>query len=63
MRDDILAETDDVKEALRRLPRDEYDARMFRIVRALHLSGKKEILPKIEWTSYERVRQFLIDKI
>ncbi|XP_041360778.1 cytochrome b-c1 complex subunit 7-like [Gigantopelta aegis] len=59
MRDDILDESSDVKEALRRLPKDEYDARMFRIVRALHLSGKKEILPKAEWTSYERDVKYL----
>ncbi|KAL5017877.1 hypothetical protein ScPMuIL_003599 [Solemya velum] len=41
MRDDCLYETNDVKEAIRRLPRDVYDQRTFRISRALHLSVKK----------------------
>merc|ERR1711992_470397 len=39
--DDTLAETPVVKEALRRLPEAEQDARMFRIMRAFDLSTKK----------------------
>ena len=53
MRDDVLYETPDVKEALRRLPREVVDERTFRIIRALQLSGQKKILPKDQWTKYE----------
>lgn len=55
MRDDCLYETPAVQEAIRRLPADVYDARQFRISRALYLSGRKEILPKDEWTKMEEV--------
>jgi ubiquinol-cytochrome c reductase subunit 7 len=55
MRDDVLYETPDVKEALRRLPSEVVDERNFRIIRALQLSGQKRILPKEQWTKYEEV--------
>ena len=55
MRDDCLHETPDVKEAIQRLPPDLYDARQFRISRAMYLSNRKEILPKDEWTKMEEV--------
>lgn len=56
MRDDTFYEDDDVKEALKRLPEDLYNARMFRIKRALDLSLKHQILPKDQWVKYEEVR-------
>lgn len=59
MRDDCLNETEDVKEAIRRLPKDLYDERVFRIARALSLSNKKTILPKEEWTNYDMVNHWL----
>lgn len=52
-RDDCLYENEDVKEAIRRLPRKLYDERNYRIMRALHLSMTKTILPKDQWTKYE----------
>ena len=55
MHHDTLHETEEVKEALRRLPKRLQDERQFRISRALYLSMKKEILPKEEWTKYEEV--------
>ena len=55
MRDDCLNENQDVKEAIKRLPSDHYDARQFRISRAMYLSNRKEILPKEEWTKMEDV--------
>lgn len=55
MRDDTLYEDDDVKEALKRLPEDLYNERMFRIKRALDLSLKHRILPKEQWVKYEEV--------
>ena len=59
MRDDCIHETPDVKEAIRRLPGDQYDARQFRISRAMYLSNRKEILPKEEWTQMEEVSDAL----
>ncbi|KAI8438755.1 hypothetical protein MSG28_011159 [Choristoneura fumiferana] len=53
MRDDCLYETQDVQEALRRLPAHVVDERTFRMVRAMQLSLQKSILPKEEWTKYE----------
>ncbi|ETE69123.1 Cytochrome b-c1 complex subunit 7, partial [Ophiophagus hannah] len=52
-RDDILNETDVVKEAIKRLPEDEYYERIFRIKRAAQLSLTHDILPKDQWTKYE----------
>jgi len=51
--DDTLRETEEVKEALRRLPAKEADERIFRISRAIQLSANKTILPKAEWTKFE----------
>ncbi|XP_014665707.1 PREDICTED: cytochrome b-c1 complex subunit 7-like [Priapulus caudatus] len=59
MHDDCLRETDEVKEAVRRLPDHVYDERMFRISRALYLSMKKDILPKEEWTTYDNDVKYL----
>lgn len=53
MRDDCLYETEDVQEAIRRLPEHIVDERNFRMVRAMQLSLQKTILPKEEWTKYE----------
>uniref|UniRef100_A0A2K6UY04 Cytochrome b-c1 complex subunit 7 n=1 Tax=Saimiri boliviensis boliviensis TaxID=39432 RepID=A0A2K6UY04_SAIBB len=53
MRDDTRYEDEDVKEAIRRLPENVYNDRMFRIKRALDLSMKHQILPKEQWTKYE----------
>lgn len=55
MRDDTVFEDTDVKEALRRLPEDQYNERMFRLKRAMDLSMKHQILPKDQWTKYEEV--------
>ncbi|XP_012688799.1 cytochrome b-c1 complex subunit 7 [Clupea harengus] len=59
MRDDTLHEDDDVKEALRRLPENVYNDRMFRIKRALDLSMKQQVLPKDHWTKYEEDKYYL----
>ncbi|XP_006007196.1 cytochrome b-c1 complex subunit 7 isoform X1 [Latimeria chalumnae] len=53
MRDDTMYEDADVKEALKRIPENVYNDRMFRIKRALDLSLKHQILPKEQWTKYE----------
>lgn len=58
MRDDTIYEDMDVKEALRRLPDNQYNERVFRIKRALDLSMKQQILPKDRWTKFEEVCLF-----
>ena len=55
MRDDVLYETPDVEEAIRRLPSKLVDDRNFRIIRALQYSGLKKHLPREQWTKYEEV--------
>uniref|UniRef100_A0A8C5N2K6 Cytochrome b-c1 complex subunit 7 n=1 Tax=Leptobrachium leishanense TaxID=445787 RepID=A0A8C5N2K6_9ANUR len=59
MRDDTIYEDDDVKEAVRRLPENLYNDRMFRIKRALDLNISQGILPKQQWTKYEEDVQYL----
>ena len=56
-KDDLMNEEDipELAEAVRRLPEDEQNLRMFRIKRALDLSMKHQILPKEEWTKPEEV--------
>ncbi|XP_043065017.1 cytochrome b-c1 complex subunit 7 [Drosophila ficusphila] len=58
-RDDCLYENEDVAEAVRRLPKKLYDERNYRILRALHLSMTKTILPKEQWTQYEEDIKYL----
>lgn len=53
MRDDLLWEDEDVKEALKRLPENLVDERNYRIIRAVQLDLTKSILPKNEWTQLE----------
>jgi len=53
MRDDVLMETTDVAEAIKRLPDKLYDERQFRISRALLLSCQKSVLPEEQWTKIE----------
>ncbi|KAM8966248.1 cytochrome b-c1 complex subunit 7 [Pelodytes ibericus] len=53
MRDDTFYETEDVKEALKRLPENLYNDRIFRIKRALNLNITQAVLPKDQWTKYE----------
>lgn len=56
MRDDTLYEDTDVVEALRRIPENHYNDRVFRVKRALDLSMKQQILPKEQWTKFEEVQ-------
>uniref|UniRef100_A0A665TUR7 Cytochrome b-c1 complex subunit 7 n=1 Tax=Echeneis naucrates TaxID=173247 RepID=A0A665TUR7_ECHNA len=60
MRDDTLYEDADVKEALKRLPENLYNERMFRIKRALDLSMKAQILPQNQWTKFEEDTRYLL---
>ncbi|XP_045415124.1 cytochrome b-c1 complex subunit 7-like [Lemur catta] len=62
IRDDTIYKDEDVKEAIRRLPENLYNARMFRIKRALDLTTRQQILPKEQWTKYE-VDKFYLDHI
>lgn len=57
--DDVLYENEAVAEAIKRLPAKLYDERNYRIIRALHLSMTKTILPKDQWTKYEEDFKYL----
>ncbi|ELK08659.1 mTERF domain-containing protein 1, mitochondrial [Pteropus alecto] len=59
MRDDTIHVDDDVKEAIRRLPENVYNDRVFRIKRALDLTMRQQILPKEQWTKYEEDKFYL----
>ena len=56
-KDDLFNEEDipEMAEALRRIPEEERDLRLFRIKRALDLSMKHQLLPREEWTKPEEV--------
>ncbi|XP_037676822.1 cytochrome b-c1 complex subunit 7-like, partial [Choloepus didactylus] len=60
MRDDRIAKNEDVKVAIRRLPENLYNDRVFHIKRALDLSMRQEILPKEQCTKYEEDKFYLI---
>lgn len=53
--DDLVRENHVVKEALKRLPKDVYQERQFRLARAISLSANKDVLPEKEWTTIEQV--------
>uniref|UniRef100_A0A8C0J3G3 Cytochrome b-c1 complex subunit 7 n=1 Tax=Chelonoidis abingdonii TaxID=106734 RepID=A0A8C0J3G3_CHEAB len=59
MRDDTIYENDDVKVALKRLPENLYNERLFRIKRALDLSMRQQILPEEQWVKYEEDKKYL----
>ncbi|XP_026204736.1 cytochrome b-c1 complex subunit 7 [Anabas testudineus] len=59
MYEDTIYENSDVKEALKRIPENVYNDRIFRIKRALDLSMKHQILPKDQWTKYEEDYAYL----
>ena len=49
----------DVAEAIKRLPMDEQDLRVFRLKRAYDLTMKQIILPEDQWTKPEEVPEKL----
>merc|ERR1711973_195744 len=53
LHDDVLHETDIVKEAISRLPPQLQDERSFRITRALQCCVEKTVLPKDQWSTWE----------
>ncbi|XP_032817556.1 cytochrome b-c1 complex subunit 7 [Petromyzon marinus] len=59
MYEDTLHENDIIKEAIRRLPENLYNERVFRMKRALDLSLKHQILPKDQWTKIENEKAYL----
>jgi len=60
MNDDTMRDTPELKEALRRVPKDVMNERNYRITRAFYLNMRKEILPKEEWTTYDSVPNILL---
>lgn len=61
--DDLLIETPQVKEALRRLPPHLYDERVYRVQRAMQANLRKEVLPEEKWTKFEDVSGYLFHLI
>lgn len=59
--DDVIFESPTVKEAIRRLPKDVYDARNYRISRAATLSAGRSILPREEWVKFEDDDSYIAD--
>lgn len=57
-RDDLISETPDVEEALRRIPPYLLEERNFRIIRAMQLECQKKVLPKEQWTKLEDVIEY-----
>lgn len=53
--DDLVRENHVIKEALKRLPKEVYQERQFRLARAIGLSANKDVLPENEWTTLEQV--------
>ncbi|XP_034252795.1 cytochrome b-c1 complex subunit 7-like [Thrips palmi] len=60
LKDDLLSEhSDEVVEALRRLPEETYLQRVFRTNRAANLSMTHQILPESQWTKIEEDLPYL----
>ena len=58
--DDLMKESNDViAEAVRRLPKEVFDERQFRLSRAIQYNSGKTILPESQWTKPEEVRTFI----
>lgn len=58
--DDLVQEENEiVQEALRRLPEQEANERMFRIRRAMQTALRQEVLPKNQWTKAEEDKRYL----
>lgn len=58
--DDLIRDNEITKEALRRLPKDVFQERQYRLTRAISLSGNKDVLPQSEWTKPDEVITRLI---
>lgn len=58
-RDDLLYESPEVTEALKRLPESVIDERNYRLLRATQLSLQKDVLPKEQWTKLEDDKMYL----
>lgn len=59
MQDDTIHVDDDVKEVIRRLPKNLYNNRVFHIKRALDLTKRQQTVPKEQWTKYKEDNSFL----
>lgn len=58
-RDDLITETEEVQEALKRIPEKIVDERNYRILRAMQLTIQNDILPKEQWTKMEDDKLYL----
>ena len=53
----IMDDHPDVAEAIKRLPREEQDLRLFRLKRACDLTMKNIVLPEDQWTKPQEVSE------
>ena len=53
-----MKENEVISEALRRLPRDVFYERQYRLARAINYSANKSVLSESEWTKADDVRCF-----
>lgn len=53
--DDLTRDNDVTKEALRRLPKDVFQERQWRLTRAIGANANKDVLPESDWTLPENV--------
>eukprot|EP00002_Diphylleia_rotans_P028968 TRINITY_DN585_c0_g3_i1.p2 TRINITY_DN585_c0_g3~~TRINITY_DN585_c0_g3_i1.p2 ORF type:complete len:111 (+),score=29.37 TRINITY_DN585_c0_g3_i1:60-392(+) len=58
--DDLLIEDEVVSEAIRRLPKEEQNARLIRMKLALNASLKQHYLPREQWTTPENDTRYLL---
>lgn len=57
--DDLVRDNELTDEALRRLPKEVYQERQFRLARAINYSANKDVLPQDQWTTAEQVKNIL----
>ena len=58
--DDIIYNTPEVLEAVRRLPKQMKEERDWRSIRAIQLDLNHELLPEDQWIQYEEVSVFFL---
>ena len=59
MTDDLTRTNPTVEEALRRLPKDVFQERQFRMARAIGENANKNVLPESEWLKPEQDVSYL----
>lgn len=58
-----MKDSEVTREALRRLPKDVYQERQYRLTRAIGYNTGKSVLPESQWTKPEEVINELLESI